>query len=111
MYLLHLKKSTCACTLINAFVSKIAVIAAVANSRFKMSWLSIFKDTDVQVSAEDIQSWISSSALAFKVLVAPDLTAQEDLKDAFFDFKDDVEVIVSSDTAIRLHSTDTFQNQ
>ncbi|CAH1099782.1 unnamed protein product [Psylliodes chrysocephalus] len=66
------------------FRSKIAVIAAVTNPRFKMRWSSAFKDTDVQVTAKDTQSWISSIALAFKVSVEPDLTAQEDLEDVFF---------------------------
>ncbi|CAH1115750.1 unnamed protein product [Psylliodes chrysocephalus] len=68
--------------------SKIAVIAAVTNPRFKMRWLSAFKDNNVQVTSKDIQSWISSIVLAFKVSVEPDLTAQEDLEDVFFYFKD-----------------------
>ncbi|XP_030757697.1 uncharacterized protein LOC115883472 isoform X2 [Sitophilus oryzae] len=91
--------------------SKIAIIAAVTNPRFKMRWLSAFKDTDIQVTAKDIQSWISSSALAFKVSFESDLTAQEELEDAFFDFNDENQVNTSSDAAIKLQSTDTFHNQ
>lgn len=76
-----------------------------------MKWLNAFKDKDIQITTKDIQSWILSSALAFKISIEPDLTIQEDLEDTFFDFKDDAEVYVSVNTATRPQSTGNFQNQ
>lgn len=76
-----------------------------------MKWLNAFKDKDIQITTKDIQSWILSSALAFKISIEPDLTIQEDLEDTFFDFKDDAEVYVSVNTPTRPQSTGNFQNQ
>lgn len=87
---------------------KRAVIAAVTNPRFKIRWYNVFRDTKIQISTKDIQSWVLEAALEFKELGDTEQVVSENAEDAFFDFKDDNEVLTP---AAVLTSNETFQTQ